>query len=234
MSVMALPGSWACSHHYRVLSGLVPGILEPPCPWLLIMKGHVWLEGVWQSRLAAAQGGRCPNVFFDIHGSKLYSLQLSAHWFSFSAAEVLFLDPFSGDHFGSSVSRRSEPWIQKSPSTHLSCPSYRKRQFFPSLSCMPSCGAGLTSDLALCGLLSPHLSPIQSVHGILQARILEWAAFSFSRGSFPTQGLNLGLLHCTQILCRLSPRGSSMSGSHSQLLGHQKLANGPLSLGLIH
>lgn len=128
VSVMALPGSWACSHHYRVLSGLVPGILEPPCPWLLIMKVHVWLDGVWQSRLAAAQGGRCPNVFFDIHGSKLYSLQLSAHWFSFSAAEVLFLDPFSGDHFGSSVSRKSEPWIQKSPSTHLSCPSYRKRQ----------------------------------------------------------------------------------------------------------
>ena len=48
VSVMALPGSWACSHHYRVLSGLVPGILDPPCPWLLIMKVHVWLDGVWQ------------------------------------------------------------------------------------------------------------------------------------------------------------------------------------------
>ena len=58
VGVMALLGSWARSHHYRVLSGLVPGILEPPCPWLLIMKVHVWLEGVWQSRLAAAQGGR--------------------------------------------------------------------------------------------------------------------------------------------------------------------------------
>ena len=31
------------------------------------------------------------------------------------------------------------------------------------------------------------------VHGILQARILEWVAFPFSRGIFPTQGLNLGL-----------------------------------------
>lgn len=40
------------------------GILEPRCPWWLIMKVHVWLEGVWQSRLVAAQGGRCPNVFF--------------------------------------------------------------------------------------------------------------------------------------------------------------------------
>ena len=39
-----------------------------------------------------------------------------------------------------------------------------------------------------------------SVHGILQARILEWVAIPFSRGIFPTQGLNLGLLHCRQIL----------------------------------
>ena len=30
------------------------------------------------------------------------------------------------------------------------------------------------------------------VHGILQARILEWVAFPFSRGIFPTQGLNPG------------------------------------------
>ena len=39
-----------------------------------------------------------------------------------------------------------------------------------------------------------------SVHGILQARILEWVAISFSSGFFSTQGLNLGLLHCRQIL----------------------------------
>ena len=38
------------------------------------------------------------------------------------------------------------------------------------------------------------------VHGILQARILEWVAFPFSRESFPTQGSNPGLLHCRQIL----------------------------------
>ena len=34
--------------------------------------------------------------------------------------------------------------------------------------------------------------PASSVHGILQARILEWVAISFSRGIFPTQGSNLG------------------------------------------
>ena len=39
-----------------------------------------------------------------------------------------------------------------------------------------------------------------TVYGILQARILEWI--------FPTQGLNLGLLHCRQILYQLSHKGS--------------------------
>ena len=38
--------------------------------------------------------------------------------------------------------------------------------------------------------------PGPSVHGIFQARILEWVAFSFSRGSSPTQRLNLGLPRC--------------------------------------
>ena len=38
-----------------------------------------------------------------------------------------------------------------------------------------------------------------TVHGILQARILEWVAFPF-----PTQGSNPGLPHCRQILYCLS------------------------------
>ena len=42
--------------------------------------------------------------------------------------------------------------------------------------------------------------PYSSVHGILQARILEWVAIPFSRGSFPTQGSNPSLLHCRWIL----------------------------------
>ena len=40
--------------------------------------------------------------------------------------------------------------------------------------------------------------PGSSVHGISQSRILKWVAISFSRGIFPTQGSNLGLLHCRQ------------------------------------
>ena len=39
-----------------------------------------------------------------------------------------------------------------------------------------------------------------SVHGILQARILEWVAIPFSRGSVPAfQGLNPGLPHSRRI-----------------------------------
>ena len=46
--------------------------------------------------------------------------------------------------------------------------------------------------------------PSSSVHGILQARILEWVAVPFSGGIFPTQGLNLGLLYRRRIIYRVS------------------------------
>ena len=45
-----------------------------------------------------------------------------------------------------------------------------------------------------------------SVCGILQARTLEWVTIPFSRG--PTQGLNLGLLHCRQTLYSLNHQES--------------------------
>ena len=50
--------------------------------------------------------------------------------------------------------------------------------------------------------------PGSSVHGIFQAIFLEWIAISFSRGIFPTQGSNLGLLHCRQTLYHLSHQGN--------------------------
>ena len=51
-----------------------------------------------------------------------------------------------------------------------------------------------------------HRAPLSM--RILQARILEWVAMPFSRGIFPTQGSNPGLLHCRQILYRLRHQGS--------------------------
>ena len=49
--------------------------------------------------------------------------------------------------------------------------------------------------------------PGSSVHGILQSRILEYC-HSLLQEFFPTQGLNLGLLHSRQILHHLSHQGS--------------------------
>ena len=57
-----------------------------------------------------------------------------------------------------------------------------------------------------------HCSPPGSfLHGILQAGILEWVAISFSKGTFPTQGLNPGLLHCRWVLYQLGHQGSPVS-----------------------
>ena len=61
-----------------------------------------------------------------------------------------------------------------------------------------------------CNLMDCSL-PGFPVHGILQARILEWVAISCSRGIFPNQELNLGLLHCRQILYQLNYEGSPLS-----------------------
>ena len=50
--------------------------------------------------------------------------------------------------------------------------------------------------------------PGSSIHGILQARILEWGGHVLLQGIFPTQGLNPGLPHCRRILYCLSHQGS--------------------------
>ena len=39
-----------------------------------------------------------------------------------------------------------------------------------------------------------------SLHGILQARVLEWVAIFLLQGIFPTQGSNPGLPHSRQTL----------------------------------
>ena len=65
--------------------------------------------------------------------------------------------------------------------------------------------------IQLCPTLSDTVDcspPDSSVHGILQARILESLTISFSSVIFPTQGLNLGLLHCRQTLYSVSPQGA--------------------------
>ena len=46
-----------------------------------------------------------------------------------------------------------------------------------------------------------------TIHGTLQARILEWGSLSLLQGIFPTQGSNPGFLHCRPILYQLSHCG---------------------------
>ena len=50
--------------------------------------------------------------------------------------------------------------------------------------------------------------PGSFVHGVLQARTLEWVSHSLFQGIFLTQGSNVGLLHCRQILYHLSYQGN--------------------------
>ena len=93
---------------------------------------------------------------------------------------------------------------------------YRYRYLLPSL-CQHSEGEIVAqSCLTLCNPMdcSP---PDSSAYGILQARILEWAAIPFSRGIFLTQGLKPGFLHWKQILYHLSHQGSSKSCFFSNL-----------------
>ena len=65
--------------------------------------------------------------------------------------------------------------------------------------------------------------PGSSVRGILQARILEWVDSPSSRGIFPTQGSNLGLLLGKQILYHLSHQGSphSTKPNHNSNIHHK-------------
>ena len=97
---------------------------------------------------------------------------------------------------------------------------YRQEHHFPNKNRNKYRGDSVSSTKCVCvcvcvlvtQLCSTLFNPIacsppgSSVHGILQARILEWVVISFS-GIFPTQGSNPSLLHCKQILYHLSHQG---------------------------
>ena len=73
------------------------------------------------------------------------------------------------------------------------------------------CAQLLKSCLTLCDPVD-HSPLGSSVHGLLQARILEWAAISFSRGIFLTQGSNLHFLYWQTDSLLLSHQGSPRHG----------------------
>ena len=66
---------------------------------------------------------------------------------------------------------------------------------------IPGCCCCLVAQSCLIFCDSMHYSPPgSSVHGILQARVLEWDDISFSRRIFPTQRLNPVLLATSSTL----------------------------------
>ena len=80
--------------------------------------------------------------------------------------------------------------------------------------CKPACvdAKPLQSCLTLCDPMD-HSPPGSSLHGILQARILEWVAIPYS-GDHPTQGLNslTSNLHWQAASLPLVPPGKPVSG----------------------
>ena len=63
-----------------------------------------------------------------------------------------------------------------------------------------------------------HSLPGSSVHGIFQARMLEWVAISFSRGIFLDHGLNSCLLHWEAHLAMCSwPKSTALTYGYKEM-----------------
>jgi len=143
---------------------------------------HPWRQRQWQQGDFSSLGTR--------HGYKVLSCQ-----------------QVGGFHFCSAV---LEPWHGHSG---LICklPECQTHSHWFSLSAPhPGWLSSIESEVAqscptLCELMD-HSLPGSVVHGIFQARILEWAAIAFSWGS--SQPRDRTRVHCRQRLYRLRHQGS--------------------------
>ena len=77
------------------------------------------------------------------------------------------------------------------------------------------------SCLTLCDPMDGSL-PGSFVHGISQAGILEWVTISFSKGVFPTQGINPGLLHWQADSFSSEPLGKPNLYERSSFLSYHR------------
>ena len=96
--------------------------------------------------------------------------------------------------------------------------------YYAACGVLVHCGGGGGLVAKLCLTLCDPMDcspPGSSVHGILQARILEWVAMPSSRGSFPIQGWNPGLscfLHWQVGSLPLAPPGKPVKPHSIKLL----------------
>ena len=129
--------------------------------------------------VGCASGSRRFNVFLPARQStphSIFTAQLPAHSTPASQAALLFLEP-ARHTLASSLSALSASFFQKDACfTPLPPSGLDSVYVLVTQSC-----------LTLCNPMHCSL-PGSSVHGILQAGILECVAISYSRGIFPTQG----------------------------------------------
>ena len=100
------------------------------------------------------------------------------------------------------------------------------------LTSFTSCCLVSKSCQAVCDPTDSSL-PGSSVHGISQVRKPEWVAISFSRGIFPTQGLNLRLLQGRQSLYLWSPREDWLADRLTDIGNLFQLAPPPNIQGIV-
>ena len=100
---------------------------------------------------------------------------------------------------------RDGTWVSRIPGRRFNLWATREAQLVVQL-CPTLC------DPTYCS------SPGSSIPGIFQARKLKWVAIPFSKGIFPSRGLNQGLLHCRQILYHLGHQGSPCTYNHYSIV----------------
>ena len=120
------------------------------------------------------------------------------------------------------VRRKRSSQLSKTPTSYtfpFPLPAWERGKRRKQVQAIPQCEDGRLSlfTLVCVSVAQPCLTlcnPMDcspsgsSVHGILQARILEWIAYAFLQGIFPTYGLNLCILHWQADSLPLSHLGS--------------------------
>ena len=155
-----------------------------------------------------------------LRGLKIYSQQLETQenrWKKFWSESQQVQDPREAD-FSVQSKGRKRPTSRSNSETER-VPSYPAFSFFSDLQltewghphCVCMCVLYAWSCPTLCDSMDFNL-PGSSVHGIFQARVLEWVAMPFSRGSsHPYIGDTSWLYSAYQFKCNSYPETASQT-----------------------